>query len=583
MRGRHFAKLFQHGVGPSRNGDVMSDKDTSKDSPDEEEDWMSYANAGFGSTDYSLWDDAGQEAEIVAEPEWDEENLQLDTGEEEIPAAPKPAGLKHLVRIGSCDHCLGRVGGKKRFGQSNLESGIEIRASVVETDSTMANAREETPLCPFCENLFDEAPLLAELIQESIGERECSRLQLGARIPKDQSEAEDHLRKRFGAGGSAPLKSSLVEEVARQLGELGMGQNLVVEKPEILALIDVLTLTVELDIRSHYVYGRYRKLERGIPQTKWPCRACKGRGCEKCDYTGLQYKSSVQGLIGDPILDLFGSEEHAFHGMGREDIDVRCLGRGRPFVIELKKPHKRNVDANLIMEAINSSAEGRLEVSDMRPSNRSEVVRVKDTPAEKSYTIRYLIEPITQSELDELTQVMEIPSNNQDRNRRRKNHHRRKKPEPKVEEEIDYSSLKKAELVELCEQKGLAKSGTKDALIERLSTFKEETLALPERDYVMEIMTNLQGCTLAQRTPERVAHRRADKIRKRMVLETSNPSIEEDENGNLVAEFSLRCESGTYVKETVHGDSGRTQPSIASLIKAKCTVEWLDVADIHAD
>ena len=561
----------------------MSDKDASKDNPDEEEDWMSYANTGFGSTDYSLWDDADQEAEPVVEPEWEEGNLQFDTGEEEIPAAPNPAGLKHLVRLGCCNHCLGRVGGKKRFSQSNYESGIEIRAGVVEIDSTMSNAREDSPLCPLCENLFEEAPLLAELIKESIGERECSRLQLGARIPKDQSEAEDHLRKRFGAGGSAPLKSSLVEEVARQLGELGMGQNLVAEKPEILALIDVLTLTVELDIRSHYVYGRYRKLERGIPQTKWPCRACKGRGCEKCDHSGLQYKSSVQGLIGDPLLDLFGSEEHAFHGMGREDIDVRCLGRGRPFVIELKRPHKRNVDADVIMEAINSSAKDRLEVSDMRPSNRSEVVRVKDTPAEKSYTIRYLIEPITQTELDELTQVMEIPSNNQDRNRRRKNHHRRKRPEPEVKAEIDYSSMKKAELVELCEQKGLAKSGTKDVLIERITSFKEETLPLPDRDYVMEIMTNLQGCTLAQRTPERVAHRRADKIRKRMVLETSDPSIEEHENGNLVAEFSLRCESGTYVKETVHGDSGRTQPSIASLIKAKCTVEWLDVADIHAD
>ena len=331
------------------------------------------------------------------------------------------------------------------------------------------------------------------------------------------------------------------------------------------------------------MYGRYRKLERGIPQTKWPCRACKGRGCEKCDYTGLQYSSSVQALIGDPLLELFGSEEHAFHGMGREDIDVRCLGRGRPFVIELKKPYKRDVDMNLIMDAINSSAENRREVSDMRPSNRSEVVRVKDTPAEKSYTIRYKIEPITQSNFDELTQVMEIPSNNQDRNKRRKNHHRRRKPEPEPEVEIDYSSMKKAELVELCEQKGLAKSGTKDVLIERLSTFKEATLPLPEKDYIMEIMTNLQGCTLAQRTPERVAHRRADKIRKRKVLETSNPSIKEDEDGNLVAEFSLRCESGTYVKETVHGDGGRTQPSIASLIKAKCTVEWLDVADIHAD
>ena len=563
----------------------MSDKDDLKDTPDEEDDWMSYANAGFGSTDYSLWDDAGEEAEIVAEPDWEDEDLQLDTGEEEIPAAPKPAGLKHLVRIGTCNHCLGRVGGKKRFGQSAYESGVEIRAQVVETDSTMASARETNPLCPFCENLFEEAPLLAELIKEEIGERECSRLQLGARIPKDQTEAEDHLRKRFGAGGSAPLKSSLVEEVARQLSDLGDGQNLVIDKPEILALIDVLTLTVELDIRSHYFYGRYRKLERGIPQTKWPCRVCKGRGCEKCDFTGLQYKSSVQGLIGDPLLEMFGSQEHAFHGMGREDIDVRCLGRGRPFVMEMKKPIKRNIDAAVILEAINSSANGSIEVSDIRPSNRSEVVRVKDTPAEKSYTIRYKIEAITESEFDTLTQVMEVPANNQDRNKRRKNHHRRKKPEPEPEPEaeVDYSGMKKAELVELCVEKGLAKSGTKDVLIERLTSFKEATLPLPDADYVMEIMTNLQGCTLAQRTPERVAHRRADKIRKRKVLETSNPSIEVDADGNMVAEFSLRCESGTYVKETVHGDGGRTQPSIASLIKAKCTVEWLDVADIHAD
>ena len=563
----------------------MPDKDDLKDIPDEDEDWMSYASAGFGSTDYSLWDDAGEEAEFVSEPDWEEEDLQLDTGEEEIPAAPKPAGLKHLVRIGTCNHCLGRVGGKKRFGQSVYESGVEIRTQVVETDSTMASAREINPLCPFCENLFEEASLLAELIKEEIGDRECSRLQLGARIPKDQTEAEDHLRKRFGAGGSAPLKSSLVEEVARQLSDLGGGQNLVVDKPEILALIDVLTLTVELDIRSHYFYGRYRKLERGIPQTKWPCRACKGRGCEKCDFTGLQYKSSVQGLIGDPLLEMFGSEEHAFHGMGREDIDVRCLGRGRPFVMEMKKPIKRNIDAEVILDAINSSANGSIEVSDIRVSNRSEVVRVKDTPAEKSYTIRYKIEAITEQEFESLTQVMEIPANNQDRNRRRKNHHRRKKPEPEPEPEaeVDYSGMRKAELIELCVEKGLSKSGTKDVLIERLTSFKEATLPLPDVDYVMEIMTNLQGCTLAQRTPERVAHRRADKIRKRKVLETSNPSIEVDEEGNMVAEFSLRCESGTYVKETVHGDSGRTQPSIASLIKAKCTVEWLDVADIHAD
>ena len=563
----------------------MSDKDASKDSPEEDEDWMSYANAGFGSTDYSLWDEGGNEQESTAEPSWEDEELQLDTGEEEIPAAPRPAGLKHLVRIGTCNHCLGRVGGKKRFGQSDLDSGIEIRNSVIEGDSTMAKAREVEPLCPFCENLFEEVPLLAQLIKEAVGERECFRLQLGARIPKDQTEAEDHLRKRFGAGGSAPLKSSLVEEVARQLKEIDFGVKLVIDKPEILALIDVLTLTVELDIRSHYVYGRYRKLARGIPQTKWPCRACKGRGCPKCNQTGLQYQSSVQGLIGDPLLEIFGSKEHAFHGMGREDIDVRCLGRGRPFVIEMKRPMKREIDSEMIMKLINEASDGQLEVSDMRPSNRSEVVRVKDTPAEKSYTILYRIEPLTQTELDALTQVLEVPKNNQDRNRRRRDHHRGKKREvkPEPEPEIDYSTLKKAELTALCEERGLAKSGTKDVLVERLVNNQEEKLPLPDQDYVLEIMEKLQGCTLAQRTPERVAHRRADKIRKRKVIETSNPSVTIDSDGVMHAEFSLRCESGTYVKETVHGDGGRTQPSIASLIKAKCTVEWLDVADIHAD
>ncbi len=556
--------------------------------PDEEtednEDWMSYANAGFGTTDYSLWDETEQKAEVVEDAPWDESELQLDTGEEEIPAAPRPAGLKHLVRIGTCDHCLGRVGGKKRFSQSNLESGKEVRASVIETDSTMSDSREKEPLCPFCENLFDEAPLLAQLVHENIGERECSRLQLGARFPKDQTEAEDHLRKRFGSAGSAPLKSSLTEEIATQLRAIDSETKLVIDKPEILALIDVLTLTVELDIRSQYIYGRYRKLERGIPQTKWPCRACKGRGCEKCQQTGQQYPSSVQGLIGDPLLELFGSQEHAFHGMGREDIDVRCLGRGRPFVMEMKKPVKRNFDSDEVVKLINSQAKGSIEVSDIRASNRSEVVRVKDTPAEKSYTICFKIEPITQTEFDELTKILEVSKNNRDRNRRRKNRHFNRKPEPvKSEERPDFSSMKKAELVAICEELGLAKTGTKDVLIERIIEDKYAPLPLPEKDHVMEIMQKLQGCTLAQRTPERVAHRRADKIRKRKVMETRDCSMHTDEEGALFAQFSLRCESGTYVKETIHGDNGRTQPSIASLIKAKCVVEWLDVADIHAD
>ena len=583
----------------------MTDK-SSNEQDDSDEDWMKYANAGFGQTDYSLWD---EEQNVESSPDdsddWDDESPdQLSTHTEEISRAPSPAGHKHLVRIGTCDHCLGRLGGKKRFEQSIEESGAEIRSAVVERDSHLVNAREEEPLCPFCENLFEESELLADIIFDNIAPYELSRLQLGARIPKDQIQDEEDLRKRFGAGGSDALKSSLVQAIAQHLNKKLENVTLVNDKPQILALIDVLTLTVELDIRAHYLYGRYIKLERGIPQTRWPCRACKGRGCERCDQTGLQYKKSVQDLIGNPLLEMFQAKEHAFHGMGREDIDVRCMGRGRPFVIEMKEPKLRSVDVVKAMEQINTSAEGSIQITGLRDSNRSEVVRVKDTPAEKSYTIRFRILPLSEAEYTVLTAPVDLTnedvqerggkgkkkSSKRKRRGDKKNDHTKPLPTvidvPEGPTEDELKAMKKAELVAKAEEMKLKKSGTKDELIQRIMESGPPApvlFDLPENDEILRTIEKLSGVILAQRTPERVAHRRADLIRRRTVYETSKPLIETMEDGVREVEFTLRCESGTYVKETVHGDGGRTQPSLSSLIKAKCEVLWLDVGDIHAD
>ena len=57
----------------------------------------------------------------------------------------------------------------------------------------------------------------------------------------------------------------------------------------------------------------------------------------------------------------------------------------------MKEPKLRSVDVVKAMEQINTSAEGSIQITGLRDSNRSEVVRVKDTPAEKSYTIRFRI------------------------------------------------------------------------------------------------------------------------------------------------------------------------------------------------
>ena len=526
--------------------------------------------------------------------------MQLATHIADIPRAPSPAGHKHLVRLGICDACLGRLGGKRTYGQSIVEAGASVRASVVELDGYLADAREREPLCPFCENLFDEVDLLADIIYDALEPYDVGRLQLGARFPKDQIEEEEKLRKRMGAGGSDALKPSLVEEIGLRLKDRLDGTVLVNDKPDVLALIDVLTLTVELDVRSVYVYGRYRKLERGIPQTRWPCRACKGRGCERCEQTGLQYQKSVQDLVGNPMLEVFQGTEHAFHGMGREDIDVRCLGRGRPFVLEIKEPKRRSFNAEKLADIINEAAIGSVEVSSIRPSSRSEVVRIKDTPAEKSYTIRFTISPMSEAEYAVLTAPVDMTKEDvQGRSKKRRRQRRgdkdadRTKPlqatidlPPAGPSESELKAMKKPELVALAEDKGLKKTGKKDELIERILAASPPAPAmfdLPDDDAIAKVVEALNGIKLAQRTPERVAHRRSDLIRKRTVLEAHSLFIETNEDGEREIEFTLRCESGTYVKETVHGDSGRTQPSVAALIKAKCNVLWLDVGDIHAD
>src|SRR5438034_11334278 len=63
---------------------------------------------------------------------------------------------------------------------------------------------------------------------------------------------------------------------------------------------------------------------------------------------------------------------------------------------------------------------------------------------------------------------------------------------------------------------------------------------------------------IAQRTPERVVHRRADTTRHRRLLAAEVVGVEGDR-----AELRVTAEAGTYVKEWVHGDHGRTRPSPA--------------------
>ncbi len=92
---------------------------------------------------------------------------------------------------------------------------------------------------------------------------------------------------------------------------------------------------------------------------------------------------------------------------------------------------------------------------------------------------------------------------------------------------------------------------------------------------------SLSGALIEQRTPERVAHRRADLIRKRRVKKVA--VLKHDKNHATIRVFA---EAGTYIKELISGDQERTKPSIAELLgtTAKCmSLEVTEIKDEFLD
>lgn len=97
---------------------------------------------------------------------------------------------------------------------------------------------------------------------------------------------------------------------------------------------------------------------------------------------------------------------------------------------------------------------------------------------------------------------------------------------------------------------------------------------IPSEEYLRD---KLAKCPIAlqQRTPLRVLHRRSNAVRSRRVLTLKATRID-----HHYFRLNISTEAGTYVKEFVHGDLGRTQPSVSSLLGSKTDILELDCEGI---
>lgn len=422
---------------------------------------------------------------------------------------------KDLIKLNNeniCNCCLGR----KFSNLKELEniSGNRNRGKLInEKLSEKDYNYKKSSSCKICndilfkvhENIANENILKKIIEKIDYLNLKFETFLIGSKIPNKILEKDEELNNILDLD-----VENIKKEINREIGkliEVKLNKTVDFENPDIVIMVDLRKILdkdkeenaedlskikIRIQINPIFIEGKYKKLIRGIPQTKWPCRKCKGKGCDECNGTGKMYNESVEELISNIVLKETNGYEAKFHGAGREDIDVRMLGEGRPFVLEIKEPKFRKLDLYSITNKVNEYSEGKTEYNDLKFTERNRKAEIKVSSPDTFKVYRALVE---------------------------------------------------------CE----AKISEKD-----LSKIKQ-----------------LENTIIKQRTPQRVSHRRADKVREREVKEVSTNLI----NSNTF-EMIVKTQGGLYIKELISSDNSRTNPSVSQILNTKSICKELDVIEV---
>ena len=427
---------------------------------------------------------------------------------------------KMLNKYPLCNHCLGRQFSLLGYNLDNQKRGVAIKAlmtmdahqsvflgkkggisllKILAVNGSFNMATEilrktrrkvgKKQECYLCGEQFKVINELTTKTITKLKNYEHATFLVGIKLPLKVAEREDEFKAEFNVKHGENMRNEFSREIGKRIAKV-TEKEVEYKTPDIAVIINPFTKQVTLQVNPLYIAGRYKKLIRGIPQSKWLCKECEGKGCQRCNWTGKMYPESIEEIIADPTLEKTRGEDAVFHASGREDVDARMLGYGRPFVVEIKKPRQRFINFQDLAQTINKKAE--VKVLNLRLTRKDTIRKIKKgEAAEKIYKV-----------------VIEFDKN-----------------------------------------------------------ISDEELEILEKTFT--------STTIHQQTPQRVLHRRADRIREKYIYEAKIKRL----TPNCV-EMKIRCQGGLYIKELITGDEGRTDPNVAKIIGGKAIPLELDVLGI---
>ncbi|KAL4086611.1 hypothetical protein PRIC1_013674 [Phytophthora ramorum] len=333
--------------------------------------------------------------------------------------------------------------------------------------------------------------LLAPFIAKMLNQAECANgSEFAVLIDINHDESADDVRqipsirkqletKKRGRG--PPPVFDGFGAVSRALGTLSSMPETIKSPPTRITTAPHAVATFERD--PVYMQGRYLKFQRGLSQTPWVLDGER------------MGESSVEECIGDIALPFFKGAGYKFHTAGREDVDVRMLGNGRPFILEIldaKKAYLNQSEYDGIQKAVNAANNGAVEIVQVKSSTKDYFAGLQAGADSKKKTYCCVVWS---------------------------------------EGELTPESVAKIDAI--------------------------------------------QDLTIQQQTPIRVLHRRTLMTRPKIIHAAKCEVL----NKHYMM-LRLTTSAGTYVKEFVHGDRGRTNPNVASILDCDADIIQLDVESL---
>ena len=419
--------------------------------------------------------------------------------------------LNVLLKYPLCDNCLGRLFARLGRGITNAERGRSIKNLLHMKLHEMLGSTDERARwealrglealarsghlpsmrllgelgihagampCHLCGgSIFGRLSEFAHKVYEALSKLniEFHTFEIGTKIPKEVLTREIELTTEFNIATAESIKRELNREIGKVVKEM-IGKEHDKANPDVVATVDVETGSVDIEVKPMYIYARYRKPYRGVSQA------------QRMPGVVATIQSTLSTLLGKEL----GSERAILHAAGREDVDVRMLGSGRPTVIQLVRPSRRPRDAESISKIL-SRMRGVVELTgEFRVVSKAHVLKIKEAARDHAKVYRALVA---------------------------------------LSSDVDDNALRSLE----------------------------------------QYFRNRQ---VTQYTPQRIRRKRV-KRRVRVVYSLSAKKVAPG-----LVELLIKCQGGLYVKEFIHGDGGRTQPSVAGTLGVEAMPIELDVLDV---